>query len=492
MRATSTPDLTSYTPLVVSTRFWYCRYGVLKPTNSFTSTTFSLHALSFHTYVPSESGVMTAATAKSHHHPTMPTTEGKRTFSGLAVNPNQKVNGSTGQKIKNFFRINAHSKNNLSSSTARSDSGSLEKDVGKDGLSTPQTQSTQTKGGLRSSRFIPHIGRTRSTTVVSEGNTLDEAMSPTAQVNPYFQHQGMPALRHHNDNSVPSSPPDTPDALKKGADGSLSPDAAQAGGKEELARKLRRVASAPNAQGLLTKASKSSGNAEDNDRPVTGGSDGVSRANGKVGAHSNASALSMAEMMSQDDQLLPVPGIDGKLTPGKIRSSVAFRRTYSSNSIKVRDVEVGPSSFDKIKMIGKGDVGKVYLVREKRSSRLYAMKGASHPFRYDPGPQLTVSSPVEERDDQTQQDQTGARRAGNPGNLEPPVHRHPLSFISVRRPSLFVHGVLQWGRVFPSIADPAQQVCRRGRRQILCRRGHRCVGVPAPDGLHLSRFETGE
>lgn len=51
-----------------------------------------------------------------------------------------------------------------------------------------------------------------------------------------------------------------------------------------------------------------------------------------------------------------------------------FRRTYSSNSIKVGSVEVGPQSFDKIKLLGKGDVGKVYLVREKKSSRLYAMK----------------------------------------------------------------------------------------------------------------------
>ena len=63
------------------------------------------------------------------------------------------------------------------------------------------------------------------------------------------------------------------------------------------------------------------------------------------------------------------------LSPGKIRESVAIRRTYSSNSIKVRNVEVGPGSFDKIKLIGKGDGGKVYLVREKKSSRLYAMKG---------------------------------------------------------------------------------------------------------------------
>jgi len=38
-------------------------------------------------------------------------------------------------------------------------------------------------------------------------------------------------------------------------------------------------------------------------------------------------------------------------------------------------VEVGPSSFIKIKMLGKGDVGRVYLVREKKTHKLYAMKG---------------------------------------------------------------------------------------------------------------------
>ncbi|GAA5925697.1 uncharacterized protein JCM15063_005093 [Sporobolomyces koalae] len=52
----------------------------------------------------------------------------------------------------------------------------------------------------------------------------------------------------------------------------------------------------------------------------------------------------------------------------------AFRRTYSSSSIRVRNREVGPSSFQKVKLLGKGDVGKVYLVREKQSQTLYAMK----------------------------------------------------------------------------------------------------------------------
>ncbi|KAK9434514.1 kinase-like domain-containing protein [Lipomyces doorenjongii] len=61
-----------------------------------------------------------------------------------------------------------------------------------------------------------------------------------------------------------------------------------------------------------------------------------------------------------------------KLVPPALPTS--FRRTYSSSSIKVGNVEVGPASFDKVKLLGKGDVGKVYLVREKKTSRLYAMK----------------------------------------------------------------------------------------------------------------------
>lgn len=52
----------------------------------------------------------------------------------------------------------------------------------------------------------------------------------------------------------------------------------------------------------------------------------------------------------------------------------SFGRMYSSNSIKVSNVRVAPSSFEKVRMLGKGDVGKVYLVREKDSNKLYAMK----------------------------------------------------------------------------------------------------------------------
>lgn len=319
---------------------------------------------------------MAALTAKRQSSmPGRTDSEGKRTFSGVALNTNSKVNNSTGQKIKNFFRINSTSKDG---SQTGSDAGSQQGRGEQDGTRTPQ--SLHNNKSLRNSRFIPHIGRSRSTTVASEGNQLDDGMSPTAHVNPYFQHQGPPALRHHNDSSVPPSPPDTPQMSKKSDTQGAGKDAAGNTGKEELARKLRRVASAPNAQGLFGKSKSGSSDI----RPQTAELHGPVKLNGGIGAHSNASALSMVETVPQNNQLLPVPGINGIPSPGKLRNSIAFRRTYSSNSIKVRDVEVGPSSFDKIKLIGKGDVGKVYLVREKKSSRLYAMKGMSSSVLHEP------------------------------------------------------------------------------------------------------------
>lgn len=168
-------------------------------------------------------------------------------------------------------------------------------------------------------------------------------------------------MRHHNEGSVPPSPPDTP---KVPVNGSAAEEKAVTAGKEELARKLRRVASAPNAQGLFT-VSKTNG-----DRPQTAelGKEPLAVLSG------SSPKLSMAPQPDANLIILPKPGGKPPL-PGQIRQSVAFRRTYSSNSIKVRNVEVGPGSFDKIKLIGKGDVGKVYLVREKKSNRLYAMKG---------------------------------------------------------------------------------------------------------------------
>ena len=84
--------------------------------------------------------------------------------------------------------------------------------------------------------------------------------------------------------------------------------------------------------------------------------------------NSTGAGIVLGSARSKDRMTGPNLGHEG---PGR----VAFRRTYSSHSIKVRSVEVNASSFQKIKMLGRGDVGKVYLVREKKTGKLYAMKG---------------------------------------------------------------------------------------------------------------------
>jgi protein-serine/threonine kinase len=368
----------------------------------------------------------------------------KRTFSGMPLSSNKHVNGSNGQvsqRIKNFFRINSNA-----DTRKHSDEGN--------GAATPKSE----KSGFRQSRFLPHISRNRSTTVTSEGNPLDDAVSPIAHANPYFQHQGPPAIRHHNAGSVPPSPPDTPNMPTTKIDGaSGANDQATAAGKEELARKLRRVASAPNAQGLFS-SSKSDG------RPQT-----AELGKQPVLHHPNSSTLSMVETVSQDQShLSPEDAFKGIPSPGQIRQSVAFRRTYSSNSIKVRNVEVGPGSFDKIKLIGKGDVGKVYLVREKKSSRLYAMKGKRIELDPHVEPCANIFSAEQEGNDQAKQDQAGTGRTGDPGYQQPSLHCHPLPLVPVRRPLVSLHGILQWRRVLQGAADSAKQVCRRRCGAFLC------------------------
>ncbi|KAL4968761.1 putative serine/threonine protein kinase (Nrc-2) [Aspergillus stella-maris] len=288
------------------------------------------------------------------------TNEKRGNLPGLSMPTKKHSNDSSHfpTKIKNFFRINSssstssHQSNNQPTSSDRDNSGSA-------------PIKHENKSTFRQSRFLPIIGRNRSATVASEGNPLDEGISPTATANPYFVHQGQPALQHRNDVSIPSSPPDTPELQ---VDGVSAAEQATTANKEELARKLRRVASAPNAQGLF--------NASDSDaRPQTAelGKEPL------VSSGAAGAPVGLVEVSSNADQdgnlAIPQPGSDKLPTLTQVRtSSGGFRRTYSSNSIKVRNVEVGPASFDKIKLIGKGDVGKVYLVREKKSTRLYAMK----------------------------------------------------------------------------------------------------------------------
>lgn len=284
-------------------------------------------------------------------------------------------NGSGAQvshRLRNFFRMNSAASSGSEKDKAAANNASR--------TSASNNAAASDMPGPKPSRhtkfFSNTVGRLRAHTSASEGNQLEEAMSPTAHANPYFAHQGQPGLRHHNEGSVPPSPPDTPELKVSGPDG-IPADQATSETKEELARRLRRVASAPNAQGLFASAESSSVPALPIGMPAAERPATAELGKDPLVADSESGSIGLAQSRSESSKSdsHAITGEDVLSALPAPSTSLAFRRTYSSNSIKVRNVEVSPASFDKIKLIGKGDVGKVYLVREKKSSRLYAMKG---------------------------------------------------------------------------------------------------------------------
>lgn len=172
---------------------------------------------------------------------------------------------------------------------------------------------------------------------------------------------------------------------------------------------VRRIASAPNAK--LLNMTKQQQQQQGSFHSLRLHSTGATSANGSV---------------------ISVPALE------RLRSC---RRTYSSSSIKVKKVEVGPSSFTKIRMLGKGDVGKVYMVRQKGSDRLYAMKGKRFSL-IDNNHSSVVFSIIQTRDDQAQQDKKSTCRTRDPFHSQSSFHCDLVSLFSKSRLSLFRHGVL--------------------------------------------------
>ncbi|KAJ7699915.1 kinase-like domain-containing protein [Mycena rosella] len=155
--------------------------------------------------------------------------------------------------------------------------------------------------------------------------------------------------------------------------GPLSPKAMGA----SASRFIRRVASAPNAKALFS----GSRSASTTKNGMLAPADPVPPLPNVMSNSLEHGTDSLETISSGSSRGRPQQGRGIALTTPRVSNGmlegpgkVAFRRTYSSNSIKVRQVEVGPSSFVKVKMLGKGDVGKVYLVREKKTDKLFAMK----------------------------------------------------------------------------------------------------------------------
>ncbi|KAF5369888.1 hypothetical protein D9758_001218 [Tetrapyrgos nigripes] len=174
-----------------------------------------------------------------------------------------------------------------------------------------------------------------------------------------------------------SSSPSTTQPLRPGP---LSPKSVGA----SATRFIRRVASAPNAKGLFALNSRSASAASSTTKNgFLAPGDMVPPLPTTTNSIENGTdSLETISSTSSRDRLRATTRVLGTSSGSSVTvngsgegpGKVAFRRTYSSNSIKVRQVEVGPSSFLKVKMLGKGDVGKVYLVREKKTDKLFAMK----------------------------------------------------------------------------------------------------------------------
>lgn len=281
--------------------------------------------------------------------------------------------------------------------------------------------------------------------------------------------------------------------------------------KASATRFLRRVASAPNAKGVLSSPSAGYPPSVKNGfltpvepvPPLPGSPIGDQGTNSleTVSSKSSAALLTIAPQKSgggtRQHRALTASSVqkhrDAVNGLGEPPGRAAFRRTYSSNSIKVRSVEVRPSSFQKVKMLGRGDVGKVYLVREKKTDKLFAMKGKLLvSWLLTVHIDIHLHSTLEEGDDCTEQDQAGARRTGNPRYCQSPFHRDPLPLVPIRGVFVLLHGVLPRGRVLPCLADASREVPARRRCTILCSGGHCRVRVPPSDGFYLSRFETRE
>lgn len=260
---------------------------------------------------------MTQLFHSSSSNPQSPPTE-KRNLSGLSTSSTKhNVTNHFPERIRNFFRGSS---------------------ILNDGSGNPKLGSK-----IRQSRFLGGITKIRSG-VPNDAISTKSISTSIAHTDPSLPHGSPQRIFKNSGGNHPPSP--TYQSLSK-VDSSheTGPTA-----ESSPARKLRRVASEPGAPGHFL-------NSDHEGRPST-------------------ADLGMDLVVPKKNATQFISARVGPSYPGILRQSKGFPRTYSSNSIKVKDVEVGPASFDKIKMIGKGDVGKVYLVREKKSSKLFAMKGS--------------------------------------------------------------------------------------------------------------------
>ncbi|KAH7344448.1 Pkinase-domain-containing protein [Rhizoctonia solani] len=245
-----------------------------------------------------------------------------------------------------------------------------------------ETRSSDSQGGTRKARSRPtRASQTPSTSPCVSRSTSSQALKSSAQ----SQNGSKPDKYRSLGRFESASKPTTANSSQQSITIPTSPSTKHAPLSPRsmgatASRFIRRVASAPNAKNMFsinTSAKSTTRNGLlspgfDSSIPPVPFLSGSEKTPGSP--DSSPPSRSFANRASR---AMSASGKHKHLSPNDKANDMGraqFRRTYSSNSIKIRSVEVGPSSFQKIRLLGRGDVGKVYLVREKKSDKLFAMK----------------------------------------------------------------------------------------------------------------------
>ncbi|KAH3688076.1 hypothetical protein WICPIJ_000918 [Wickerhamomyces pijperi] len=198
----------------------------------------------------------------------------------------------------------------------------------------------------------PHVDTGESQPDVNQLNGKDKGQGPlpfALKKNRNASHTSLNKIMEENSN----------ENVNSGTTEEKPPAAAAAAAVKP---KLRRVASAPlNLKTVVNESNKSSAEIPSSQTTTTSSaSSQIEPQPSSAQSNGTASTHKLNDIAEKETSAMP---------PRSRKKSFLL-----SNSIKYADLQVGPKSFDKIRLLGKGDVGKVYLVREKSTDRLYAMK----------------------------------------------------------------------------------------------------------------------
>lgn len=226
-------------------------------------------------------------------------------------------------------------------------------------LPAPSSLSSRTRRLLR--RRSPS-----SPAVVDPAKSVDsphKALFPAPKLaRPKDETSKQPQQQNSSRDQSSATPPVVPSTNVSVSVTEVSESDQESSPKTNGAKQIRRISSAPND------IAPSSDQSTPQDSPL---------ANGVV-THTgltNISEVDLNNTPSNKTSLKPYrPSPESAPVNRSRANSKSYNRSYSSSASKIGNVEVTPNSFEKIKLLGQGDAGKVYLVREKRSSKLFAMK----------------------------------------------------------------------------------------------------------------------